>query len=334
MKQKPVYLISVLICLFLCLEADNATAAAKDALSLCAKTVIPNLFPFFVLSSFFVQIGLTSAAGSFLAPITKMLFGISGCGASVFVIGILCGYPTGAKTVAELYQSNMLSKKEAEHLLPFCNNAGPLFCIGAVGSMLGSMDVGRFLYFTHLLSALLTGIFLSAGCRKESELPSAKMHTVHIGAAISDSIQSSVTAILTVCGYVVFFSVLRSFFGSLIPPYLLAPLEITAGSAALSVSPFSHPAKLTLLSALIAFGGICVLMQVWGLIAPVGLSLKSYIYGKLLQALLAAGITAMFFLPSPALFRLLFLVILCTAVFCLAKLTKSATKSIIRKERR
>lgn len=54
-------------------------------------------------------------------------------------MGIISGYPIGAKIVTEFRKNGDCSRAEAERLLAFTNNSGPLFIIGTVGvSMFGN----------------------------------------------------------------------------------------------------------------------------------------------------------------------------------------------------
>ncbi len=55
-----------------------------------------------------------------------------GIGAYAFIMGIISGYPVGASIVTEFRNSGECSKAEAERLLSFTNNSGPLFIIGTV----------------------------------------------------------------------------------------------------------------------------------------------------------------------------------------------------------
>ncbi len=152
MKGKKI-LVSVILftaVFFLIIATDTVTEAAKGALLLCATSVIPALFPFFVLTGLMVNCGIVTSVGKIFAPLADKVFKSSGTGAVVFVIGILCGYPTGAKVISELYLSGRLTKEESERLLAFCNNSGPLFVIGAVGSgMLGNKNLGIVIYCIH-----------------------------------------------------------------------------------------------------------------------------------------------------------------------------------------
>ena len=83
--------------------------------------------------------------GKIFNPFMLPVFGINGNGASAFILGVLCGYPIGAKTAVDLYKNSYISKKEAENLICFSNNSGPLFIIGALGiGMLSSKSAGIF----------------------------------------------------------------------------------------------------------------------------------------------------------------------------------------------
>lgn len=62
----------------------------------------------------------------------KPIFNVPGIGAYAFIMGIISGYPVGAKIVTEFRKNGECSKAEAERLLSFTNNSGPLFIIGTV----------------------------------------------------------------------------------------------------------------------------------------------------------------------------------------------------------
>lgn len=300
-KQFTVYILSFGLCLLLAFEAEQSMVAAKSALVLCAERVIPSLFPFFVLSSFMVNTGFVSSAGRCIAPVAKRLFKVSGSGAVVFVMGLLCGYPTGAKMVAELYETKQISKNEAMRLLPFCNNSGPLFVIGAVGGMLGSTHLGLVLYGIHAASAVLTGLAFSMFSKQAESRGSQTVLAVNLGDAFSESMFRGVTTMLNVCGFILFFSVLRAFFLPVIESVFghgAAGLtvggmaEVTLGAEAVCFAGRTLSHTLILLSAIIGFGGVCVLLQVWGVVARAGLGIKTYALGKLLQMGISAGIAA------------------------------------------
>ena len=118
----------------LLLFPDVSAAAAREGVALCLQTVLPSLFPFFVLSSLLVQSDVPRLLSRAMAGVMYPLFGVSGAGASALILGLLGGYPVGARTVAELYGRGEIAREEAEQLLAFCNNSGPGFFLGVCGT--------------------------------------------------------------------------------------------------------------------------------------------------------------------------------------------------------
>ncbi len=287
MKVKKIVSFSLLCVLFIFMitKTKESTECVLDALKLCLNSVIPSLFPFFVLSGLLVNLGFITLFGKILAPISKLLFKTSGKGAVVFIIGIICGYPTGAKVIADMCKEKSIKKCEAERLLAFCNNSGPLFIIGAVGTtMLKNHSLGVALYVIHLMSAIFVGIIMRAFAKNEKATSVGDICTLNIGSAFAKSIESAVKSILNVCGYVVFFSILCAMANNV---FLISILEVTTGAKALITQGFSEKITFVLLSAMLGFGGICVLLQVQSEAGKAGLSLKLYFLGKTLQAVIS-----------------------------------------------
>ena len=87
--------------------------AAREGVSLCLELLVPSLFPFFVLSSLLISTGL---AGLCARPLTRWmepLFGVGGAGAAALVLGLVGGYPAGARAVAQLVERGECSREEA-----------------------------------------------------------------------------------------------------------------------------------------------------------------------------------------------------------------------------
>ena len=83
-------------------QAETAAQAARDGVQLCLTSVIPALFPFFAVSSLLVALGAAEAAGRALAHPFGRLFCCGGAGCAALLLGLVGGYPVGARTAAEL----------------------------------------------------------------------------------------------------------------------------------------------------------------------------------------------------------------------------------------
>ena len=278
----------------------ETVTAAKDAIRLCLDVVIPSLFPFLVCSHLLLSLGITGWLSRFASPLMRPLFGVPGSGALAVMLGFVSGYPVGASTIAGLYRTGHLTKTEAHRLLTFCNNAGPLFVLGAVGvGMLGNQKLGILLYLSHILSALVVGILFRHWGRNSASssptLPPAHYEKNFFG-ALGNAVADSVDTILKICGFVILFAVFTAGLPELpITPLLYGILEITGGIPAIvNAGIFPATYLLPAISFFLALSGLSILFQTAAIILPAGLSLKPYLLGKLLQGIFSFLFTLLF----------------------------------------
>lgn len=155
-------LFSIIICIFLFLLlffSKTNLIASKNGLILWATCIVPSLFPFFVAIELLNNTTIPNLFGKIFSKFMNPIFNVPGEGAYAFVMGVICGYPTGAKIIGDFYSNNFCTKSEAERMLAFTNNSGPLFVLGTVGvTFFGNTEIGFLLLITHLLSAVTVGI--------------------------------------------------------------------------------------------------------------------------------------------------------------------------------
>lgn len=284
--------------------------AGQQGLTLCTSTLLPSLFPFFVLSTLLVSLNLTRYPGHWLQRIMQPLFGVSGCGASAVLLGTVGGYPVGAKTVAELYRSGQCTRPEAQRLLLFCNNAGPAFFLGVVGgSLLKSVPLGLLLWLCHVSASLLLGIL----AQRIHPLHPSKQSTAHYTAVKTvpssavlfvDAVKGSFFSVLNICAFVILFGILLTLcrmaglFDLLtrscttlravdaVQALVSGCIELSNGIASLPLRPLSL--TLPLASFLLGWGGLCVHGQTVSVLSDTDLSIPPYLLAKFLHGLLSA----------------------------------------------
>jgi len=321
----PLLFLGFTFCLLLFSKSN--LPAVKSSLALWANSVVPSLFPFFVATELLMHTNIITVFGLLLNRFMKPFFNIRGEGAFAFVMGIISGYPVGAKIASNFRQNNICSKEECERLLSFTNNSGPLFIIGTVGIlMFKSTTIGILLFITHLLACMTVGFFFRFWKRGKNTFQkntsSSTLHTAkktasfsNLGEILAESITSSISTILLIGGFVVIFSCIISIFKAsgllnyltvLLTPIfqnlnvdthfiqglLTGILEITNGiNSICSIHCKKISLNIIFTAFLLGFGGISILLQVWSITAKTDLSIKPYIYGKLLQGLLASFYT-------------------------------------------
>ena len=283
---------------------EAAAGAAQDGLALCAKVVLPSLFPFFVCSQLFLQLGFAARLSRLLARPVSRLLRLPVQAGSAFVLGLFGGYPAGAQIACGLYEKKLLTRQEAERALAVCNQAGPSFIFGVLGgAVFGSAAAGAFLYGVQLLSAVLVCRLSGRKCKAEpaAALP-AQASDVSFAAAFSEAVRRAGMSAIQVCMFVTVFSVLSRFLllsvGRWLPeqalPLVLGAMELSAGCAALGSCGLPILWKLCLASALLSFGGCSVLAQSRAVAADAGLRGGLLFLCKLLQAAISAALSLLF----------------------------------------
>ncbi len=292
----------------LLLFPDVSAAAAREGVALCLQTVLPSLFPFFVLSSLLVQSDVPRLLSRAMAGVMYPLFGVSGAGAAVFLLGLSGGYPLGAASIGALYRDGSLRKNEAEHLLAFCDNSGPAFAVGALGvGVFGSAGWGMLLWGIHAISAAAVGILFRRKTRGGEAPIKPPQKTPDFGAALGGAVTAAGQTILQIGAYVIFFSALIASLGALGFPDTLAgelalctggplsffralftgALELSSGVGAMTGLPLT-PGSLALGEFLLSWGGLCVHGQAGA--AAEGLKMRKRLGGKLLQGVFSAAL--------------------------------------------
>lgn len=273
-------LLGVMALLLLC--SADAAQAVRDALALCVQSVIPALFPFFVVSSLFIDLGCAAVLGRSLAPIMRRLFGVSGAGGTAFLLGIIGGYPVGGRTAGELYRSGQCEREECERLLAFCNNAGPSFILGIAGlGCFGSVRVGAWLYLIHVGAAVMVGLLFRSTSRQMGR--PKKTETPRWADALIEAVRGGAMSMVNICAFVVFFLViLRLFsrFTGIQHGAILGIVEMTNGILRLA----NDRRGFIWAAGLLGWGGLSVHCQTAAVLSGSGLSLKRYFIGKALQA--------------------------------------------------
>ena len=241
-------IIFVVITIYLVIFSKSNLTAAKNGLTLWATCVVPSLFPFFVITNLLSHTKVVSFTGKLLDKFMRPLFNVPGIGGFVFVMGLISGYPVGAKVVSDFRQEGLVTKDEGERMLAFTNNSGPLFIISSVGiSLFGDTTTGLLLLCTHILACITVGIILGKFSKKSDEEFRAKIiisqrnnthfieNSLHnkttnrnnsvsnfsasksqnvtfknLGEVLGSSINNSISTILMIGGFVVIFSVIIS----------------------------------------------------------------------------------------------------------------------------
>lgn len=301
--RKWPFLLSCLLAAALLWQPQTAAKAVQDGLQICFSSLFPSLFPFLAVSGLLIRLGFADFTGRIFGRFFCPLLRLSPAGLSALLLGLTGGYPTGARAVLQLHEQGLCSPEECRHLLAFCNNAGPAFLLSVAGlGIFGSLRVGAILYMIHVLSALLTALIF----RPRHPFPqkhSPKPEIQSFPSAFTDSVLSAFSSMLNICAFVLLFLVLLRLLSAsgilsllgridpLLPKICTGLLELTNGIQNLSAAPSGF----ILAAFFTGWGGFSVHCQTAALLQGSGLSLRRYLPGKAVQAVLSAFLAALVF---------------------------------------
>lgn len=266
--------------LILILDSGTALAGAQDGIALCLQSVIPSIFPFLVLTGVLLPY-LVGKPRAILRPVSRLL-GIPPGTEGIFFAGLLGGYPTGALMVTQAWKSGRISRGNAERMLAFCSNAGPSFLFGILAARYPSIWMLWALWGIHIISAILVAAVMPG--KAGNDAPAVGFSPM----TWSDSLKNAVKTMGCICGWVIFFRVMLAF----LDRWVLWLLPITARIAVHGILELANGCcsleqvptvglRFVICSGMLAFGGICVLLQTSSVTDK--LSLRYHLAGKLLQ---------------------------------------------------
>ena len=279
---------------------DIVLAASRSSLLLWLNNVLPALLPFMVITNMLLKLGFAEFMGKFLAPVMQKLFNLSGRDGVALIVGLTSGYPIGAKAVSELRKNYVISKNDAQHLLAFCNNAGPIFILGVVGiGFFGSRAAGYILWTAHILAALVLGILLRGKNKPalQEYAPVIAGETASFGKVLGDSVKNAMESMAVIGGLIIFFNTILAMLGEIGLPesgifagFTAGMVEVTGGLSKIS----ADGASVTSLAAaafVIAFGGFSIHMQTFHFTEGTGIKPIPYLLAKLLHGVIAVVFT-------------------------------------------
>ncbi|WP_332237482.1 sporulation integral membrane protein YlbJ [Sporolactobacillus sp. KGMB 08714] len=205
-----------------------AVNASLQGLQLWWDKVFPALFPFFVLSELMIGFGVVTFAGVLMEPIMRPIFKVPGIGGFVFMMGLVSGFPAGARMTARLYEEKKLTKIEAERLSSFTNFSNPLFLFSVTAIGFFHQAVLGFVFaLAHYIGNIGVGLIMrcykpgkdkAADERLHHSVFSKALRSMHqerlkryqpFGKALGDAVTSSVGILLTIGGFIALFSMIN-----------------------------------------------------------------------------------------------------------------------------
>ena len=306
-KSKTILIVILMLAITLFIVNPKiCMEATLQGMRVWGLNVVPALFPFFILTRIIIMLNQTSIP--VLDKFTTKFFNTSNAGL-VYFLSMISGYPVGAKMISGYYQSGAISKATATKMFSFCSTSGPMFIIGTVGiGVFADVKVGYVLLIGHIIGGFLNGLLY-----RGKTIPQNQFKRTINKSSLNDIMYDSITSILMVGGYIVFSSVnielltlsnilpaltqlicnITSVDYSVVYSLLCGLIEITNGLIMLGKTSTNIQLKIILSSAIIAFSGLCIMLQSNAFLESININKFSIVVQKLTQTIFSVLVTVL-----------------------------------------
>ena len=292
-----IVIISLLVLYGLIVKKNIVYGSILYALNLWVNNLIPALFPFFIISDILINYNITDYIPKIIRDFCKGIFNIGNYLFMILILSMVSGFPSNARNTRTLYDKDLISVEEANHILIFTHFANPVFILTTVAVFfLHNEKIGFILLITHYMSNFIIGIYFrnKIGCNNNI---TDKVICNNFGNVFISSIKRAIDTSLTICGVVIIFSMLSSIIINIfnIDGYNMMIVkgifEITIGIDELSKLPLNDCYKAVIASMFLAFGGISVHIQVLSQIVDTQIKYIYFFIGRMYQMIIAGILT-------------------------------------------
>lgn len=299
MKRILISVIIILLIFEILMFPQSAMSYATTGLTLWFDNMIPALFPFMVISGLAIRLDIAPYIISLLHPFLYRIFRTNHYCEYAVIMGFLCGFPMGAVIVKDLLNTQKININQANYLLAFCNNIGPVFFCTIILPIFPK-ELSPFLIIGMYGIPFIYGILLRYTAYKNISFTGVRSDTnrttnseTHFIEAFTQALNQAVSASLFLGGCMIFFNMLRFLPAIICKNNMMAEsifawfLEVNAAIHLTGVLYIQKQEVFSLLTLpLITIGGLSCFCQTMGILQETGCNLLKYLVHKCIQCLL------------------------------------------------
>ncbi len=303
-----VVLLVITTILFLTFPED-VMSSVSFSISIWKDTLIPSLFPFFLISELLIHYGFIELLGEGLRGFMNKVFHLPGEASFVLIGSLISGFPSSSKYISGLLDDGKINIQQASYLLKFNHFSNPLFVIGTVGTlMLNNKSIGILILIIHILSNFIVAMIYRPKYCNDTPAKSSffigisRMHKKRIdnntsfASFLTESIFKIFQTLLLLLGIITSFLIITTLLKKVLNldsmsfSILSGLLEMTQGIKNISLLDISLSIKASIITFFISFGGFSIHMQVLSILSNYKIKYLPYLLARLVHAIIASSI--------------------------------------------
>ncbi len=273
------------------------------SLEIWVNSLIPTMFPFFVISDILIHYHVTNYIPRFIKKTFCKLFHVNENVVTIFFLSCLSGFPSNARNTKSYYEQGLITKEEASHALLFTHFSNPLFILSTVAIFFFQKEqYGYIILASHYLGNVIIGLFTRTNHSSNFNYTLVKEESQSFSTTLISAIRSSIDTLLLILGTLTSFLIIASL---IIESFHFAPypstmmkgiLEITMGLKNLSLLNISDLYKVVIATMFISFGGFSVHLQVISQLVDTDIPYQPFFIARIFHAIISGGICYLLFI--------------------------------------
>lgn len=280
-----------LFCIFFILLFKNYEIINLNIVKSCTifiKNIFPSIFPIFIISTILLNLNFNKIINKILGKISKKFFKLSESQTYILFMSLFSGFPSSAKISKEMYDKNLITKKEIQKIILFTHFANPIFIISIVPYHKKLVLITHFI--SNIIIALLfKNIYKNKQYDNKFIIIKKEKNLTNI---FFESITNSINLCLFILGSIVTFNIIITIINI---PILNIILELSQGINYIETLSLSIKIKTIIIGSLISFGGLCIHLQVYGILNELKIKYTPYFLSRILQALITGLLILIFY---------------------------------------
>ncbi|MBR3161738.1 MAG: hypothetical protein IKF19_03310 [Bacilli bacterium] len=268
------------------------------SLKLWVNSIIPSLFPFFIITEILISYNIINYIPVFLKKVLKKLFNVNDNVVTIFFLSIISGFPSSSKNIKYMYDNYLIDTDMGSHALIFTHFASPLFIMGTVSVFfLHSETFGKIILISHYIPNIILGILTRSNIPNDNTIINYTNLDIRFPKILIRSIKNSIDTLLMILGIISCFMIISTTITNIFnfdiytEALIKGILEMTMGLKSVSVLDIPNIYKVVISSMILSFGGLSVHMQILSFIEDTNISYKTFFIARIYHSILS-GILA------------------------------------------
>ena len=276
MKNTILCIFSLFIIILIVINYKTINFSIINSSNIFFYKIFPSLFVMLLISNILTEINLVNYINIPFKYINKKLFKINSNTSYIFLISILTGTPGNCLTIKNLYENNSITKNDIQKIILFTHFINPFFIINNIKYKT------ILVLLSHYLSNIIIGI-IYRNKYKNIDSNYIKSNNKKISNILFDSIDKSIHTSIFILGTIITFNIISSSFNSKL---LNSLLEFSIGINYINSLNISYKVKTILCGGLLSFGGICIHIQVYGILNKINIKYIPYLISRIIHSII------------------------------------------------